>query len=820
MRILAILFFLLSVTGTAVSSEYFNRVDCFPEPDVTAEKCTQRKCQWDPPGCDAPENTPPCYFPTTTGYTHVREETEDSNTVYILKRNIDLAENSKNPPNPYVNDDEREDDLKVSTSYYGPALRVRIEPNGDGKRYEPTSVLLDQKLSVENELHFKVIETDSIFSFTVERNSTGARLWDTSIGGMLFADQYIQIATLLPTDKMYGWGENAHQTLKHDFSKYKTWGMFGRDQPPQSVGEQTLNLYGVQPFYMALESDHKAHGVFILNANAQEVTTGPNSHFVYRTIGGILDIFFLPGPTPEEVVKQFEMLVGKPFMPAYFALGFQLSRYGYKDLDDMKAAVDRTINAGIPLEVPYADIDYMMHFTDFTLSERVGPKMASANSYNNLPKGFQQLGEYTKEIHSKGMKLFLMFDVGIDVTSPPFKRALEQGANFIQWPENNSVPKDVQSMYSTTNNTDFMLGVVWPNNHCAFPDFLDPENNTAEWWISEFREYHKNISFDGIWIDMNEPAVFGTNLDNPWYFTDPDHPYKIKPIYCNFTDNLKKYDYPKFKTHNVYVYDDDTLLLSDKTLCMRAKTNRGEQLLYDTKSLYALYEARYTHKALELVIGKRGAIITRANYPGIGQYSGHWLGDNNATWSDLLTSIVGIQEYNIFGIPYIGSDICGFHGNTTEELCLRWHQLGAFYTFSRNHNGKPYIKQDPAQWESVKSATKKAYNFRYRYLPYLYSLHFDAHLNGGSVIRPVFFEFPDDEKTHSLGMQFMWGKAMMIIPVYTEGDTSVEGYLPESSFWYSLRDDDYGYQVPNTQTNFSAKLDEMIPVFIRGSFNP
>lgn len=45
------------------------------------------------------------------------------------------------------------------------------------------------------------------------------------------------------------------------------------------------------------------------------------------------------------------------------------------------------------------------------------------------------------------------------------------------------------------------------------------------------------------------------------------------------------------------------------------------------------------------------------------------------------------------------------------------------------------------------------------------SLHFEASLHGGTVVRPVFFEFPNDTETYDLGYQFMWGAAMMIIPV-------------------------------------------------------
>uniref|UniRef100_A0A0N5ACL1 NtCtMGAM_N domain-containing protein n=1 Tax=Syphacia muris TaxID=451379 RepID=A0A0N5ACL1_9BILA len=125
-------------------------------------------------------------------------------------------------------------------------------------RFEPD--IFATKESINADDGFLVSANSEDMSFTVKRSSTGTIVFDTSIGGLVFADQYIQIATRLPSENLYGLGENVHQTLKHKFDKYKTWSMFARDQATESVGEHTGNLYGVHPFYLVVENDGKAHG--------------------------------------------------------------------------------------------------------------------------------------------------------------------------------------------------------------------------------------------------------------------------------------------------------------------------------------------------------------------------------------------------------------------------------------------------------------------------------------------------------------------------------------------------------------------------------
>ncbi|RDD42442.1 Sucrase-isomaltase, intestinal [Trichoplax sp. H2] len=735
--------------GASVCPTNINhRIDCYPEPGVTQNLCTQRGCCWQP--SSQIQGAPSCFFPvgnhgysavkqvesTTSGYsaTLSRCNTAQYLRQGLLRLAINVAIPSKN---------------RLRIKIFDPAIQ----------RFEVPLKLPSMSGSRVDNADFNVAFNSTPFAISVTRKSTGAAIFDTSLGGFVFEDQFLQISSKLPSRYVYGLGEHEHRSFKHENFNWKRWPMFSRDQPP---GEDH-NLYGVHPFYLVMEGDNTAnsYGVLFLNSNAMEATLSPNPAITFTTTGGILDFYIFTGDNPEAVVENYLSFIGKPFIPPYWALGFQLSRYGYNSLSRVQQIMSDMKKYDIPMDILYGDIDYMRHRLDFTID----------------PINYNGLSEYVDELHSQGLHYITILDPAIsDNQTQGTYPAYDDG-----------IAKGIFINDSRTPNAP-LIGKVWPRGNATFPDYFNPR--AEKWWTDLIVNFHNELAFDGIWIDMNEPANFVLGSVNGCPNNTWNHaPYKPVSIRGN--------------------------VLYDKTICMDALQYVSKH--YDMHSLFGHSQLLPTIKATRAANpGKRSFVITRSTYPGDGQYGGHWLGDNYSGWPPLHFSIIGSLEFNIFGIPYIGADICGYFDDTQFELCLRWMQLGAFYTFSRNHNGYGYIRQDPAGFDTTFALiSRDVLTIRYRLLPYLYTLFYQSRNTGATVMRPLMFEFPLDKTCRTADRQFLWGPAFLISPVLLQGVIDWTFYLP-SGRWY-----DYytGAEVTPTMRNVTVPVTlYSVPLHIRGGF--
>lgn len=247
---------------------------------------------------------------------------------------------------------------------------------------------------------------------------------------------------------------------------------------------------------------------------------------------------------------------------------------------------------------------------------------------------------------------------------------------------------------------------------------------------------------------------------------------------------------------------------------------------YALMNAQAIYEGQ---RALEP--DRRVFQLTRNGFAGLQRYSAaSWSGDIGTSWFDMHAQMAAGLGYSMAGLPFWGMDIGGFSvmskfysdSNLAEwqELQTRWYQFGTFVPLFRAHGQLPprelwnIAPEGSDTYEAILSCIK----FRYRLMPYLYSMAGAVHFKDYTMLRGLVMDFPQDLKVRGISDQWMFGPAFMPCPIYKYKARAREVYLPESSGWY----DYYSGEFFNGGRTVTADAPyERIPLFVRaGSIIP
>jgi len=457
------------------------------------------------------------------------------------------------------------------------------------------------------------------------------------------------------------------------------------------------SLYQSHPWVLGVRADGTAFGVLV--DTTWRATIDLSDGIVVTCEGKPPPVYVMSRATPEDVLVALRELTGNMSMPPRWALGYQQCRWSYFPEARVREVAGEFRKRKIPADVFWFDIDYMDGFRVFTFDKGHFPDPAKLNA----------------DLGAQGWKRVWMINPGVK-DEPGFfvREQLLAGGFFVKNPDGSP-----------------FRGDVWPGS-CLFPDFTDP---AARAWFGSLYNDFMAVGVDGVWNDMNEPAVFGS-------------PTKVMP------ENAvhKGGEYRSFSGVPAQV------------------VTPGDHARFH--NVYGMLMAQATREGiLKAQPGKRPFVLSRANYLGGQRYAAAWTGDNSANWTDLEQSVPMVLSLGLSGQPFSGPDIGGFAGNGPRDTAekadqfARWMGIGALMPFARGHTAKGNMNKEP--WEfgaETERASRLAIERRYRLLPYYYTLFYEASTRGIPVVRPVFFADPKDPALRSEDDSFLIGKNVLVEP--------------------------------------------------------
>ncbi|RZB84916.1 neutral alpha-glucosidase AB, partial [Asbolus verrucosus] len=320
--------------------------------------------------------------------------------------------------------------------------------------------------------------------------------------------------------------------------------------------------------------------------------------------------------------------------------------------------------------------------------------------------------------------------------------------------------------YVKNKDGNVFEGWCWPGSS-SYLDLLDPKVQAYYKELYGFDRFQGTTSDVMIWNDMNEPSVFnGPEITMP-------------------KDCLHHGGWEHRHIHNVYGLE--------------------------------VFQTQITYDGLlKRSSDRRPFILTRAHFAGSQRSAAVWTGDNAAEWSHLQASLPMCLSEALGGISFCGADIGGFFNNPDTELLQRWYQAGLWLPFYRAHAHIDTRRREPYLFnEDVRTRIRNALRLRYAILPLWYTLFREHEITGDPVIRPLFYQYPDDPNLVDVDNQVLVGSSILARPVTEAGVSSVNIYLPggASELWYDI--EDFKQYQGSGVINLPVTLDRN-PAFYRG----
>jgi len=518
-------------------------------------------------------------------------------------------------------------------------------------------------------------------------------------------------------EHFYGLGEKA----AHFDRRRGEFTMWTSDTPGYTEG--TDPIYQSIPFYVGWE-DGRTYGLFYDNGFKSTFDLGRSGQDSadYTAAGGVLDYYFVYGPSLKKVLGRYTELTGRMPLPPLWALGNQQCRFSYYP-DTMVEEIGRQYRAhDLPLDVLYLDIHYMDGYRVFTFDA----------------KRFPDPSAMTARLDKAGIKVVTIIDPGVKY-QPAAAGAPAPGAEPERGAHDRSYYVFNEGMahdyFLRRTDGSLYIGEVWPGK-AVFVDFT--REDARRWWGGLHRALLDH-GIAGVWTDMNEPADFVDRTG----------------------ETQKNVVFDDLGARTLYPQNRNQFALN-----MARATYEGLQALRPDCRPFVITRAGYAGVQRYSTVWTGDNNATFASLAlNIPMFTSLGLSGETFVGSD-IPGFLGRGDGELLARSYELAclvPLCRNHGAIDDYDHEPWRYGTAYENIVRR-----YLK------------------LRYALLPFLYTTLEEAHRTGVPLFRPLLLNFQDDTNTLNLDDEFMVGDALLSAPVVTAGQRAREVYLPRGrwyDFW-------------------------------------
>ena len=194
-----------------------------------------------------------------------------------------------------------------------------------------------------------------------------------------------------------------------------------------------------------------------------------------------------------------------------------------------------------------------------------------------------------------------------------------------------------------------------------------------------------------------------------------------------------------------------------------------------------LYPLRYNKAVAEVTkeVTGENVIWARSAWAGSQRYPLHWGGDAENTDSAMAGELRGGLSFGLSGFTYWSHDVGGFVQRAPRDLYRRWMAWGVLTSHTRAHGAPP---REPWEYDAALNEDfQRALGLRYSLMPYIYAQAKDSSARGFPMVRPLFFEYPNDPGSWNIDDEYMFGSDLLVAPMFESG-AQRKVYLPPGTW--------------------------------------